>query len=72
MIQSRLHVVHQINILSHYMDGIRDVLQSPILFLSPLKLNTALKVCLMDYSVLSDDGLQGTCGSISYPISKDH
>lgn len=54
------------------MDGICDVLQSPILFLSPLKLNTALKVCLMDYSVLSDDGRQGTCGSISYPISKDH
>lgn len=54
------------------MDGICDVLQSPILFLSPLKLNTALKVSLMDYPVLSDDGRQGTCGSVSYPISKDH
>lgn len=54
------------------MDGIRSVLQSPISFLSPLKLNTTLKVLLMDDSVLSDDGLQGTCGSISYPISKDH
>lgn len=72
MIWSRLQIVHQISILSHYMDGIHSILQSPISFLSLLKLNTTLKVQLIDDSILLNDDLQGTCGSISFPISKDH